>query len=108
MHEHGVADHLMDQALEMARAQGLAKISGIKIGIGALTGLFPDPLRDALEHVAGHHGLTGIEYELVEIRPAAQCLQCGKNIGEEHQCPSCGDQGVKIIAGLDTVVLEVT
>ena len=107
MHEHGIADHLMDQALLMAKEQGVARIARLDIGVGALSGLDPEALREALQHVAGHLGLTGITFSFEQILPEASCKSCGKNIGQEYVCPFCGGKAIEVVAGLDAVVLAV-
>lgn len=107
MHEHGEADRLMRQALTIAQERGLSTIRKVVIGIGDLTGLFQEPLEEQLMHVAGHHGLTGIEFEFFKIKPEAFCRECRKIIGQEPRCPFCGGGNIEITSGLDNTIKEV-
>jgi Zn finger protein HypA/HybF involved in hydrogenase expression len=108
MHEHGEADRLMRQILMMAQTKGLSKITKVIIGIGDMTGLFQEPLQEQLEHVAGHHGLTGIQFHFTRIMPEAFCLKCNQSIGQEAKCPFCGGGNIQITAGLNTVIQKVS
>lgn len=108
MHEHGEADRLMRQALALAEEKGLAGIMKMEIGVGALTGLSPQALKEQLKHVADHLGIGGIYFVFTTILPEAVCQQCGKNIGQEYICPFCGGKSIKITNGLDAVVVDVT
>lgn len=108
MHEHGIADHLMDHALELAKDQGVAKIDRIVIGVGALSGLDPEALKEALTHVAGHFGLKDVTFLFEKVLPEATCKSCGKNIGQEYICPFCAGKSIEVVSGLDAVILAVT
>jgi Zn finger protein HypA/HybF (possibly regulating hydrogenase expression) len=92
----------------IAKTKGLPKITKVVIGIGDLTGLFQEPLQEQLEHVAAHHGLTGIEFAFFRIMPEAYCRACHKAIGQEPKCPFCGGGNIEITASLDTVIQEVS
>ena len=108
MHEHGEADRLMEQAVKMARAKGLSSITRVKIGYGVLKGLSKSALKEQLNHVAEHLAMTGIRFSFTTIKPEAVCLQCGKKMGQEYICPHCGGKNLKIIAGLDVFVKDVS
>ena len=108
MHEHGEADRLMQRILNMAAAKGLKKLTKVAIGIGDMTGLFEEPLQEQLEHVAAHHGITGLEFVFSRIKPAAFCRDCHKSIGQDARCPFCGSGNIQITAGLETVIQEVS
>jgi Zn finger protein HypA/HybF involved in hydrogenase expression len=108
MHEHGEADRLMRQILTMAQAKKLSKITKVVIRIGDMSGLFPEPLQERLEHVAEHQGLTCIHFEFIRIMPEAFCPKCNRSIGQEAKCPFCGGGNIQITAGLNTVIQEVS
>jgi Zn finger protein HypA/HybF involved in hydrogenase expression len=108
MHEHGEADRLMRQALTLAEEQGLSGITKMEIGVGALTGLSQQALKEQLKHVAEHLGIGDLNFAFKTVLPEAVCQQCGKNIGQEYICPFCGGKNIKITNGLDAVVVAVT
>jgi Zn finger protein HypA/HybF involved in hydrogenase expression len=108
MHEHGIADHLFEEALTLANKQGKDRIVSIKIGIGALSGLDAEALREAINHVAHHFDMAGVDISFTSILPAASCPKCAISIGTSHACPLCGSRAITITAGLDASVLEVS
>ncbi|HEX2954119.1 MAG TPA: hypothetical protein VHR47_09065, partial [Bacillota bacterium] len=73
-----------------------------------LSGLDAETLREAINHVAYHFGITGIDISFTSILPAASCPKCAVPIGQSHACPFCGSRAITITAGLDTSVLEVS
>lgn len=108
MHEHGEADKLMRSALRLAEEQGKAKISKIDIGIGVLTGLYPNILEEQLQHVAKHFELPDIQFVFMTVLPEATCSQCGKNIGQEYVCPYCGSKSIQLEKGMEAFVMGVS
>jgi Zn finger protein HypA/HybF involved in hydrogenase expression len=107
MHEHGIADRLFEQIFTLARLQRRDTFSRVKIGIGALSGMDAEALREALDHVAGHFEMDGIAFSFEQILPAASCPKCNIPIGQAHACPVCGNRAITITAGLDVEVLEI-
>ncbi len=107
VHEHGIADRLLQEALTRAALQHLKQVTRITIGIGALSGLTPESLLDPLNHAAEELGLPGVEFTFVRVPPAAVCRACGRGIGQEYTCPFCGSADIEVTEGTEAAVLEI-
>ncbi|MCL6591314.1 MAG: hypothetical protein K6U80_15335 [Firmicutes bacterium] len=68
----------MRRALVIAEERGLPTITEVIIGIDDFTGMFQEPLKEQLLHVAGHHGSNGIELDFYKIMPEAFCRNSKK------------------------------
>lgn len=108
MHEHGIADRLVEEALVMARNQGLARIEEIGIEVGALSGLSREALDEPMRHALTEAGMADVKVRWREVPPEAACRRCGRSIGRAHACPSCGGFDVEVVAGTAVSVVAVS
>lgn len=67
MHEHHLCDRLLDAALEQAQHR-TARLVGVRVRLGAMSGSDPDHLRGDFEHVCEERGLGPLDL-LVELAP---------------------------------------
>jgi len=69
MHELRLAKPIAEQALKVAEAQSASRVTGIKIGLGVLSGVMEDHLREHLEELFAGTVLEGAQIETRELLP---------------------------------------
>lgn len=107
MHEHGIADRLIREALIMAERQGLPRLGRITISLGALSGLSEESLAEPLRHALAEASLGGVEVVWQNVPPAASCKACGRDIGQAYTCPHCGSGRIEVTGGIEVSVTAV-
>ena len=104
MHELPFVMRLLEEAGEAARAQGLARITELKVRVGAMSGIEPECVRLYFETASEGTPAEGASL-LIETEPArlicADCLHAfpfvpsgGEEDYDPFRCPACGGEGV--------------
>jgi hydrogenase nickel incorporation protein HypA/HybF len=110
MHEMGLAQDIIRNALPLAQAKGLEKISQLKVKAGETLLIHPEEFDHAFAHVSQGTIAEGARVEL-EISPLrAQCQGCGSEFkGKELRldCPQCGSNNIQIVSGKELEILEI-
>ena len=77
MHELSITEHLLDQCIREARAQGASRIRTIRLCIGQLKGIVPDCIQIYLDMLSEGTIAEGarIEAEFPPVR--VLCRDCG-------------------------------
>lgn len=102
MHELSITEHLLDQCIREARAQGASRIRTIRLCIGQLKGIVPDCIQIYLDMLSEGTIAEGarIEAEFPPVR--VLCRDCGLE-GEitphSLMCPHCGSLKLKLLSG---------
>jgi Zn finger protein HypA/HybF involved in hydrogenase expression len=107
MHEHGIADQVLDAVLQQPDRPPDARPVAVTVLVSELAGLTPEALQSALDHVCEHHGLPSIRLELRTAELVGECRECGRvqAVSEDLKCPACGSQDVRLCAG-ETVLIQ--
>ncbi len=114
MHELSIALALVNQAESLRRKEGAQRVKGLKVRVGAWSGVHPDALKAAFPLAAeDNQGTVGA---LLAIEPSpvrAICRECKTAINLETHltaCDFCGSDSVEITSGreliLETITLE--
>ncbi len=102
MHEMGIAQALLEQALMAAEANGISRIARLHVKVGAFSNVVEDALRFSFEVASQETKADGATLEVDNIPLTARCSYCGKTSEIEpilFQCPSCGSRSVDILTG---------
>mgnify|MGYP005834604201 CR=1 FL=1 len=107
MHEHGVADQVLDAILQQPDRPAGARPVAVTVLVSELGGLTQDALQSALDHVCEHHGLPAIRLVLETAELLGECRECGRvqAVSEDLQCPACGSGEVRLCAG-ETMLIQ--
>ncbi|HEX5511603.1 MAG TPA: hydrogenase maturation nickel metallochaperone HypA [Actinomycetales bacterium] len=108
MHELSITQGIVDTISER---MGDARITGVRLEIGRLSGVLPEQVRFCFDLVCAGTALDGAWLEIIEPRGTALCHRCGA----EFEPPSllalcqCGSADVQIRSGqeLRITALEV-
>ncbi len=102
MHEVSVARGIVSIAGARARERGLARVTAVRVRIGAWTCINPDLLRRAFEAAAADTPTEGAQLEIELVPPSCVCTECGANFspnGFGMKCTACGSPRVKLRQG---------
>lgn len=107
MHEHGIADRIVETVLHHPDRPGDRRPTAVTVLVAELGGLSQDALQAGLDHVCEHEGLPHIELELRTAEFLGDCGDCGRTsvVTEELVCPVCHAGGVRLCGG-ETVIVE--
>ena len=113
MHETAIAKQTLDLALSSAKAAGAARILEIRMSIGALSGVVPNLLENALSELARGTPAEGALLRTQYVPPRLLCADCGQEsegIRGLYTCPFCGSAQIRLIGGsgyrIDDLLVE--
>jgi hydrogenase nickel incorporation protein HypA/HybF len=116
MHEVGIASSILEAAhVETARRPG-AKLIGIGVRIGVLSGVDTDALRFAFECITSETGDEKVVLTTEKCPRVNRCEDCGHEFPSpqlspftDAPCPRCHSVSTKFVSGdqLDIAFVEV-
>lgn len=110
MHEMGIAQNILDIALEAANREGANKISRIDIVAGELRGIVPLQLTFCFGIIAQNTIASSAYLNVEETPVTAHCEDCGEDFKvEDYQylCPKCSSLNVKVTGGAELRVKDI-
>ena len=102
MHEFAIAQSLLEIIEQGALPYGGAKVTGVKLLIGKLSGVLPDALKFAFEAISVGGIAEGASLEIEEVPLRIRCHQCGDVFLVDDPfltCPNCEGTDVEMITG---------
>jgi Zn finger protein HypA/HybF involved in hydrogenase expression len=107
MHEHGLADQLLETLTARQRAQGADRVLSAVLRVSELSGVSAGSLQAALDHCCAHHQIPPIEIHLLSDGLLGQCADCGRAtlVTPDLACTECGGADVRLV-GDGTVLVE--
>lgn len=106
MHELAITEGVVEAVTERLPE---AKITLVRLEIGALSGVVADSVRFCFDLVTEGTNLEGASLEIVEPAAKCRCRDCGAEFTPEGPillCP-CGSADVAIESGADLRILSV-
>lgn len=112
MHELALTEGIISIVNSEAKKQGFQSCRVIKIRIGELSGIIPDCLMEFFPIASKGTMAENAKLELLEVKAAFSCLDCGYQgpIPKGSACcPDCGGTAIRMTAGREFYVesLEV-
>jgi len=92
MHEQHQVQHVVDRALEMAKAQNAGKVRKVTISVGEMLGFDEGCIRLYWEQMTAGTALQESELILKFISAKLLCPKCGKIFEKQKsnlECPQC-------------------
>ncbi|WP_129311422.1 hydrogenase maturation nickel metallochaperone HypA [Streptomyces sp. L2] len=109
MHEVSIASAIVEQAGEMARADGTGDVSSVTVRVGELSGVVPDALRFAFEVVRDGTALAAACLVVEQVPALAWCDRCAEEFAVGMPpffwCPACDRPSRDLRSGRE---LEIT
>ncbi len=105
MHEMSIASEIADCLLRIAAEYRATRIGEVVVEIGRMRQVVPEALEMAFT-------AEGAVLKTVETAVTAVCNSCGASyspdIDVSFVCPSCGQANLRITAGDDIIVRDIT
>jgi hydrogenase nickel incorporation protein HypA/HybF len=102
MHEVGVANSILNTAIEAAKKNGAAQVLEVGVRIGALSGVEQHSLKFAFDAMKAGTIANKAEMVIEYIAAVGECSECGKQSTPDtfySMCSHCGSPTLNIIAG---------
>ncbi len=109
MHELGVANEILDAAIEEADRHAANKVTSIRLRVGVLRAIEPENLSFLFEHLARGTPAEGARLEIVEEPIRVECAACGSSEVRTFtlECPRCKGAGVSVTGGDSLSILSL-
>ncbi|MEU7057043.1 hydrogenase maturation nickel metallochaperone HypA [Streptomyces sp. NPDC046197] len=109
MHELSIATAIVEQAGELARADGADAVSAVTVRVGELAGVVPDALCFAFEVAREGTALADARLVVEQVTARAWCVPCAEEflVGMPpfFWCPHCDRPSQELRSGRE---LEIT
>lgn len=110
MHEMALAESMLEIVLQTARGSDAARVTLIRVEIGALSQVEPEALRFCFDVVTRDSPADGARLEIQRTPGEAWCMPCGTTVplcklGDG--CPHCGSYQLGISQGQAMRVREI-
>jgi hydrogenase nickel incorporation protein HypA/HybF len=106
LHELAITESVVDAVTQRLPD---ARISCVRLEIGALSGVVPDSVRFCFDLVTEGTNLEGASLEITEVAGRCHCRVCGADFepdGPIMICP-CGSTEIEVLAGQELKIASV-
>lgn len=111
MHELGIVYHIIRDVENVARANGVRRVSGVTLLLGEVSGVVPDLLLDAWRWAADKKTISqGAELIVEPVEAVTHCEACGRDYATvEHgkTCPHCGSGETYLLQGREVLIKQI-
>ncbi|MFR5416274.1 MAG: hydrogenase maturation nickel metallochaperone HypA [Collinsella sp.] len=111
MHELGIVYHIIRDVENVARANGVSRVSSVTLLLGEVSGVVPDLLLDAWRWAADKKSITeGAELLVEPVEAVTHCEACGRDYATvEHgkTCPHCGSGETYLLQGQEVTTRRI-
>ena len=103
--------HIIRDVENVARANGVGRVSSVTLLLGEVSGVVPDLLLDAWRWAADKKPITeGAELIVEPVEAVTHCEACGRDYGTvEHgkTCPHCGSGETYLLQGQEVMIKQI-
>jgi hydrogenase nickel incorporation protein HypA/HybF len=110
MHEMGIAQNILEIALEAAEKEKASRVTRIDMVAGELRGLVPMQLTFCFGIVAQNTIASGAYLNIEEVPITAHCEDCNADFPVkeyEYLCPVCSSAKVRITGGTELRIKDI-
>ena len=111
MHELGIVYHIIRDVENVARANGVRRVSSVTLLLGEVSGVVPDLLLDAWRWAADKKPIAqGAELIVEPVEAVTHCEACGCDYATvEHgkTCPHCGSGETYLLQGQEVMIKQI-
>ena len=111
LHELGIVYHIIRDVENVARANGVSRVSSVTLLLGEVSGVVPDLLLDAWRWAADKKPITeGAELIVEPVVAVTHCEACGRDYGTvEHgkTCPHCSSGETYLLQGQEVMIKQI-
>ena len=111
MHELGIVYHIIRDVENVARANGVRRVSSVTLLLGEVSGVVPDLLLDAWRWAADKKPITeGAELIVEPVNAVTHCEACGRDyatVDYGKTCPHCGSGETYLLQGQEVMIKQI-
>ena len=110
MHEMALAESMLQIVEDAARKNGAARVTAVRLELGALSHVEREALRFCFDAVANGGLANGAVLEIDTTPGAAWCMPCEARVALAQlgdPCPQCGGWQLTVVAGEEMRVKEI-
>lgn len=111
MHELGIVYHIIRDVENVARANGVRRVSSVTLLLGEVSGVVPDLLLDAWRWAADKKPITeGAELIVEPVSAVTHCEVCGRDyatVNYGKTCPHCGSGETYLLQGQEVMIKQI-
>lgn len=110
MHEHHEAIHIIEHAVEEAKAKGKNKVTKINLVIGESSGFSGESIKFHFEDVSLGTICEGAEITVRPVKTMLRCPQCSELFVRrpfQFDCPHCGTEGIPSEVGKEMAIESI-
>jgi len=112
MHELGIAQAIADAVMTRASESRAARVTHVRVRIGAAAGVMPDALQGCFEMIASCDGgaLNGAELVIESVPHRARCRRCALEFAVVNfvaRCPACDAWDSDEVSGTELQIREM-
>ena len=111
LHELGIVYHIIRDVENVARVNGVRRVSSVTLLLGEVSGVVPDLLLDAWRWAADKKPITeGAELIVEPVEAVTHCEACGRDYATvEHgkTCPHCGSGETYLLQGQEVMIKQI-
>lgn len=111
MHELGIVYHIIRDVENVARANGVRRVSSVTLLLGEVSGVVPDLLLDAWRWAADKKPVTqGAELVVEPVEAVTHCEACGRDyatVKHGKTCPHCGSGETYLLQGQEVMIKQI-
>jgi len=110
MHEVSIMAEAVRMATEAARKSGAARVTCLKLRVGALSGAVPEAMRFAWDVVCQGTEAEGARLEIEPVTAACRCGACRTEFACAdflNECPRCGTPGARLLRGRELEIASI-
>ena len=110
MHELGIAESVLNAALEAARKNGAAKVEVVRLRVGALSGVVEEALTFAFESLAEDTPAQGAQLLVEAVPVTCYCVPCAQEFEAprfSYRCPVCQTLSQEVRRGRELELISI-
>jgi hydrogenase nickel incorporation protein HypA/HybF len=110
MHEVSIMAEAVRMAVESAQAAGAVRITGLRLRVGALSGVVPEAMRFAWDVVSRDTLAAGARLELESVPGLCWCAECRAEFECAdffNECPRCHNVSSELRRGRELEIASV-
>lgn len=111
MHELGIVYHIIRDVENVARVNGVSRVSSVTLLLGEVSGVVSELLLDAWRWAADKKPITqGAELIVEPVDAVTHCEACGRDYGTVEYgktCPHCGSGETYLLRGQEVMIKQI-
>ncbi len=111
MHELGIVMKVVESVEQVAKQNGVQKVTKLRVEVGEVSSVVPELFTDCFQWAKLRTNyLKECELELIILQGISYCKACGSTYNTtEHakQCPNCGSYDTYLITGNEINIKDI-